>query len=352
MNTSPFDHPILSALLGEESVSGDFTFEAELAAMVRFEIALAKAEAAEDVIPEEAAKAIAGRLAGFEANQDSLRTGVEKDGVIVPDLIRQMRAVVGEPHGAHVHFGATSQDVVDTALVLRLRSALGSIETQLDRVVGQLLELEAKFGENQLALWTRMQEALPGTVSDRLANWRAPLSRHLKRIEDIHSRLLVLQFGGPVGTLDKFGDKGPLVAQRLADELQLRLPDKPWHAERDRMAEFAGWLTLVTGSLGKMGQDIALMAQTGQGTISLSGGGGSSSMPHKQNPVDAEALVALARFNAVQISGINQSLVHENERSGAAWTLEWLILPQMVVATAGALRRASSLLDNVVSIGE
>ena len=142
--------------------------------------------------------------------------------------------------------------------------------------------------------------------------------------------LLVVQFGGAAGTLEKLGDKAPAVRAALA--AKLGLGDAPqWHSQRDALAEFAGWLSLVTGSLGKFGQDIALMAQAGD-EIELSGGGGSSAMPHKQNPVAAEALVALARFNATQLSGMHQALVHEQERSGAAWTLEWLMLPQMVVA--------------------
>ncbi|MDX8489945.1 lyase family protein, partial [Mesorhizobium humile] len=138
---------------------------------------------------------------------------------------------------------------------------------------------------------------------------------------------------------------------RAALAAKLGLGDAPqWHSQRDALADFAGWLSLVTGSLGKFGQDVALMAQAGT-DIELSGGGGSSAMPHKQNPVKAEALVALARFNASQLSGIYQTLVHEQERSGAAWTLEWLLLPQMVVATAAALRLAAELAGQIESLG-
>ena len=159
----------------------------------------------------------------------------------------------------------------------------------------------------------------------------------------------MVQFGGAAGTLEKLGDKGPAVRAALA--AKLGLGDAPqWHSQRDALAEFAGWLSLVTGSLGKFGQDIALMAQAGT-EIELSGGGGSSAMPHKQNPVKAEVLVALARFNATQLSGMHQALVHEQERSGAAWTLEWLLLPQMAVATAAALRLAAELAGQIESLG-
>ncbi|TIW68692.1 MAG: 3-carboxy-cis,cis-muconate cycloisomerase, partial [Mesorhizobium sp.] len=163
------------------------------------------------------------------------------------------------------------------------------------------------------------------------------------------ARLLVVQFGGAAGTLDRLGDKAAPVRAALAAKLGLG-DAAQWHSQRDALADFAGWLSLVTGSLGKFGQDIALMAQGGM-DIKLSAGGGSSAMPHKQNPVKAEALVALARFNATQLAGMHQALVHEQERSGAAWTLEWLILPQMVVATAGALRLAAELAGQIESLG-
>jgi 3-carboxy-cis,cis-muconate cycloisomerase len=192
---------------------------------------------------------------------------------------------------------------------------------------------------------------VPITVSARVETWSLPLGRHLERLHDIRPRLLVLQFGGAAGTLDKLGSKGRAVADRMAALLGLRLPIRSWHSQRDSLAEFASWLSLVTGTLGKIGEDIALMAQNAVGEIVLEGGGASSAMPHKQNPVKAEVLVALARYNATLLSAMHQGLVHEQERSGAAWTLEWLTLPQMAVATGAALRTAAELLGSVRSIG-
>jgi 3-carboxy-cis,cis-muconate cycloisomerase len=171
--------------------------------------------------------------------------------------------------------------------------------------------------------------------------------RHRDRISTLENEVAILHFGGAVGSLDKLGDKGVGVARRLATKLGLRAILRARHSERDGQAALASWLSLVTGALGKMGQDIALMAQTEMGEIRLaSGGGGSSALPHKVNPVGAEMLVTLARFNATMVSGMHQSLVHENERSGAAWTLEWMLLPQMVVATGAATRTAKALLES------
>jgi 3-carboxy-cis,cis-muconate cycloisomerase len=157
----------------------------------------------------------------------------------------------------------------------------------------------------------------------------------------------MLQFGGPVGMLQALEDKGPAVARTLGEILDLDVPPHSWHELRSGIGRFASWLSLVTGSLGKMGTDITLMAQDEIGEVILTEGGGSSVLTKKINPVRAEILVALARFNAVQLSAMHQSMVHENERSGAAWTVEWMILPQMVVATAAALESASRLLASI-----
>ncbi|CDX17776.1 3-carboxy-cis,cis-muconate cycloisomerase [Mesorhizobium sp. ORS 3324] len=349
MTVSPFDHPLLSGLLGDEETARHFSVEADIAAMLSFERALVEAEAEHGVISREAEAAIVKALASFRPDTAKLRAGVAADGVVVPELVRQISAMVGEPYGEFVHFGATSQDVIDTSLVLRLRAAVDHIGLLLSENTVRLANLEAEFGGRALMAMTRMQPAIPITVGDRVSSWRAPLERHQQRLKEQFGRLLAVQFGGAAGTLDKLGDKGAAVRAALASKLGLA--DAPqWHSQRDALAEFAGWLSLVAGSLGKFGQDIALMAQ-GETDIKLSGAGGSSAMPHKQNPVKAEALVALARFNATQLSGMHQALVHEQERSGEAWTLEWLILPQMVVATAAALRLAAELAAQIESLG-
>jgi len=349
MTVSPFDHPLLSGLVGDEEAAQHFSLEADIDAMLRFEQALVEAEAEHGVIPINVAAAIVKALASFRPDTAKLKAGVTKDGVVVPELVRQIKAAAGEPYAAFVHFGATSQDVIDTSLVLRLSQVIDHITLLLGENVVRLTGLELEFGDRELLAMTRMQPAIPITAHDRIVSWRAPLERHQTRLAELSDRLLVVQFGGAAGTLEKLGDNGPAVRAALA--VRLGLGDAPqWHSQRDALAEFAGWLSLVTGSLGKFGQDIALMAQAGT-DIELSGGGGSSAMPHKQNPVKAEALVALARFNAVQLSGMHQALVHEQERSGVAWTLEWLILPQMVVATAGALRLAAELAGQIESLG-
>jgi 3-carboxy-cis,cis-muconate cycloisomerase len=349
MAVSAFDHPFLSGLFGDEEIEALLGIDAEIDAILRFEIALAEAEAETDVIPPEAASAIADALADFKPDMAMLRKGVARDGVVVPELVRQTREVVGAPYGDLLHFGATSQDVIDTALVLRLKPVLDVFERRLDELAERFDQLHERFGKKPLMGRTRMQAAIPITAGDRIRSWRDPLRRHAKRLEALRPVLLAVQFGGAAGTLNKLGGKGEAIRAALAEKLGLA--DAPqWQSQRDRVAEFANFLSLLTGSLGKFGQDIVLMAQAGD-EIALSGGGGSSAMPHKQNPVAAEILVTLGRFNATQLSGMHHALIHEQERSGSAWSLEWLILPQMIVATGSALRLGIELAGRIDGIG-
>ncbi|PRD44608.1 3-carboxy-cis,cis-muconate cycloisomerase [Phyllobacterium phragmitis] len=349
MSSSVFDHPFLSGLFGDDDIAACFAWDADLRAMLIFEAALAKVQGEMDIIPAESAADIEKCCARFQPDLTELKRAVATDGVVVPELIGQLRRAIGGTSAAHVHFGATSQDVIDTSLMLRLKPVCEIFVERLSRLIETMEELERRFGDNRLMAHTRMQAAIPIHVCDRLRAWLEPLLRHRERLAVLSKTALAVQFGGAAGTLEKFNNAGPTLRAALAAELALA--DQPqWHSQRDRIAEFAGLFSLITGSLGKFGQDIALLALAGD-EIELAGGGGSSVMPHKQNPVAAETLVALARFNAVQLSGMHQALVHEQERSGAAWTLEWMLLPQMVGATAAALRLAQETAGNIRRLG-
>jgi len=350
MSVSVFDHPILSGLVGDEAFAALFSVAAELAAILRFETALAEAEAEENVISGEAAEAISAAVQQFKPDVAALSKGIARDGVIIPALLEQLRRKLDAKHGAELHFGATSQDPIDTGLAMRLSEAITLLGTRLDQVIESLDALERRNGEVEVMAHTRMQAAIPVTAARKIASWREPLMRHRARLEIVRKSVTILTFGGAAGTLDKLGEKGPAVAARLARKLGLNLVAHARHSERDGIADFASFLSLVTGSLGKMGQDVSLMAQNEMGEVRLAEGGGSSAMPHKQNPVRAEILVALARFNATLISGMHEAMVHENERSGATWTLEWMLLPQMVVTTGAALRIADELAGGITFV--
>lgn len=354
MSVSAFEHPFLSGLVGDDEAGQLFSAKAEIDAMLAFEAALAKAEAASGIIPVEAADLIAAVCRTFEPDIAGLCKGTGRDGVVIAELVKQLRgAVAARPGGAdaanQVHFGATSQDAIDTALVIRLKQVSALFIGRLAALEDALASVDATFGSRALMGHTRMQAAIPITVSDRIRAWLEPLTRHRARLAEFSSSGFAVQFGGAAGTLEKLGDKAATVRQALASELGLA-DAAQWQSQRDRLVEFSGILTMISGSLGKMGQDVALLAEMG-GEMQLAGGGGSSAMAHKQNPVAAEVLVSLARFNAVQLSGMQQSMVHEQERSGAAWTLEWLILPSMVMAAGASLRLATELVGNVRSLG-
>jgi len=344
---SAFEHPLLAGLLGDPEVASLFDVEAEIAAMMRFERALTKAEATCGVIPATAAEAILKAMDRFTPDIDALGAASARDGLVVPELVTQIRAAVPDPHKPHVHFGSTSQDVIDTALVLRLAPCLDRFSDRLTLVRNQVRQLIETAGDRPLMGRTRMQRAVPVRYADRLTNWLIPLQDLHADLARVRQAAIRLQCGGAAGTLDKLGADGPAVAAELGRRLDLPVPDHHWQTNRLGLVAIANWCAGVTGALGKIGQDIALMTQNEVAELRVTSGGGSSAMPHKVNPVAAEVLVALAGFTATQSGGMQQVLVHEQERSGTAWTLEWLLLPQIMAATGAALNRARGLLDSV-----
>ena len=336
-------HPVLSAWLGCEEMAAILGWEAELAALRHFWGALAAAQAEAGAIAPEAARAVEAALDGFEPDMAALREGTRRDGLVVPALLAQLRARVEPPHAAALHRGATSQDALDTALVLRLAGALALLERRLDAVLAALEGLAERWGERPLMARTRMRAALPVTVGDRIARWRGPLGRVRGAMPGLRADVLVVQLGGPVGT------GGGDARAGLAARLGLGDPGGAWHTERERLGALVAWLAALAGALGKLGLDLGLMAQDGIGEARVAGGG-SSAMAHKSNPVDAELLVALARHAATLSGGWHQA-IHEGERSGAAWTLEWLTLPPLLEAAGAGLAAARRLLAAVEALG-
>lgn len=337
---------LLAALAGDQEIEALLADAAQVAAMVKFELALAQAEAEAGLISADAASAIAAGLIGFEPDWDDLAAGMARDGVVVPALLAQMRGNIAAPYAEALHKGATSQDAIDTALVLQLAAVIAVFVARLTTMLDALERLTDRHGSQMLMAHTRMQRALPYSVSAKLLTWAAPLRRHLAALQAVRRSLLVIQLGGPIGDRSSFGPHGEAIARGLARQLDLGLAE-PWQSARDPLIGFASLLTLLTGTLGKIGADVALLAQNEIGAVALAGGGGSSSMAHKSNPVNAEVLVALARYNAGLLGSLQQSMVHENERSGAAWTLEWLTLPPIVVTAGAGLRLGNLLLEQL-----
>src|SRR5262245_6062288 len=348
--TSALDSKIFGSLFGDFEINQVLTDEAYVRALVEVETALARAEGSVGVIPRAAADQISSAADPSKINLESLVKGTVRSGFPIIALVQEIRKAVGGEAASYVHWGATTQDIMDTASVLQLRAAIRLYKERLREAARYLSELANRHRVTVLAGRTHSQQALPVSFGLKVAAWLAPLIRHAARLDEISPRLMVVQFGGAAGTLAALGDKGLAVMHVLADELGLDAPVMPWHAQRDNLVEFAGWLSLLTGSLGKMAQDIILLAQTEVGEVSESaekGRGGSSTMPQKSNPITSELILAAARTNASLLSGLHQAQIQEHERATHGWQVEWLTLPQMIVLTGGALKHALYLAKNL-----
>ena len=331
-------------LFRDAAVAQEFGFPAFLSRMVLFERAWTEALRDTGALgPYDAAQAIAALErydpATFTANSDI-------DGLPVPALVAHLRSGLSASAARGIHSGATSQDVIDTAMVLTGLAVLDLFETRIGALLDQLQTLETRFGAAPLMARTRMQAALPATVALRLNSWRRGLEGQGTRLRALREELAQVQIGGAIGQRDVPASMVALIAERLG----LRA-GPVWHSERAAMVAFGHFMVLLSGTMGKIAQDIALMAQQGVDEIALSGGGGSSAMPHKQNPVLAEITIALARHVAGQQGTLSQAMIHEQERSGAAWALEWLTLPAMAEATGASLRHVATLLASTTRLG-
>lgn len=346
MAVSPFDSAVFGDLLSDREIADLFGDAAEIGAMLDVEAALARAEAKTGVIPEDAGRRIAEVAHEFAPDAHALAAGTARDGMPVPALVAALREAAGDD-GHFVHWGATSQDIMDTALVLRLREAFKLLDQRLAAIAKLFASLAEQHRATVMAARTRFQQAAPTTFGLKAAGWLSAIERHRDRLTELKSRVLVLSFAGAAGTLAALGETALGVEAALAEELDLPPAPVPWHAQRDGLVEAANWCAMITGSLGKFGQDIVMMAQSEVGEVRTGEGGGSSTLPNKHNPVSAEMLISLARFNAGLVSNLHHAAIHTHERDGAAWTLEWLSLPQMVVATAAALRQACVLAETL-----
>jgi 3-carboxy-cis,cis-muconate cycloisomerase len=334
---------LLGPLFGGEAVDDLFSDRRRIQSMLDFEAALARAEARVGVIPAAAAAPIAAHCRAELFDLDSLaRAAVPVGNPAIP-LVRQLTRLVAEKDAEasrFVHWGATSQDAIDTGFVLQLRDALDRIEPELARLADATANLARRYRAAPLAGRTWMQQALPITLGLKFAGWVDALDRHRERLAEARGRALVLQLGGAVGTLASLGERGVEVAQALGEELRLAAPATPWHSHRDRVAEIATVLGLVTGTLGKVARDIALHMQTEVAEIfepAAEGRGGSSTLPHKRNPVVAAVVLAAALRVPPLVAAMLTAMVQEQERGLGGWQAEWEVLPEIVRLTAGAL---------------
>ena len=344
MPASPADSAIYSGLLGDKEVGRLFTDSAEVRAMMLVEGALAKAQGALGLIPETSATAIHRASLELQIDPGGLANETARNAVPVPALVSSFREAMQAPeHAAYLHWSATSQDIMDTALALRLRQALGILESRLTACLGGLAELADVHSETPMVARTYGQAAVVTSFGAVAADWGRPLLRHRERLAAIRADVELVSLSGAAGTLSVMGERGADVRAALAEALGLGDPGASWHSTRDGIAALAGWLTGVAGSLGKMGEDLLILTQTGIGEVTLGGGGSSSTMPQKSNPVGPSVLAAIARQTVGLNSVVQSALPHRQQRDASAWISEWMSLPQLVVLTARSLAAASDL---------
>ena len=337
MPATPLDSAIYRDLLHDGEVAALFSDAAQVRAMLLVEGALAKVQGALGVIPAEAGAAIERASREVVIDPASLAEGAGQSAVPVPALVAAFRAQLDPGHGQYLHWGATSQDILDTALVLRLRRVLELYEARLTACLTALADLAETHAELPMAGRTYGQIATPTSFGAVAASWGGPLLGQHAKLVLVRGDLLHVSLSGAAGTLAAMGEAGPQVRAGLAGALGLKDPGGSWHATRDTVAGLGGWLTATAAALGKMGEDLLLLTQSGIGEVALGSTGGSSTMPQKANPVGPSVLVALARHTVAVNTGLQGAALHRQERDGAAWMAEWLALPQMCLAAGRAL---------------
>ena len=335
--------PLLAPMLSSAAMRAVCDDMAYLQRMLDFEAALARAEAATGIIPSNAAAPIAAACRAEAFDLAALAEAATKSGNLAIPLVKVLTANVAKSDAdaaRYVHWGATSQDAIDTATMLTLRAALDALQTDIERAIEGFASLARLHRNTPMVARTWLQHALPMPFGLKLAEYAAALDRSRGRVRRLRQEALALQFGGAAGTLAALGDDGWRVAEKLAQELALPLPDAPWHAHRDRIAEVASVLAIITGTCGKIARDVSLMMQTDVAEAfepSGEGRGGSSTMPHKRNPVAAATALAATTMAPHLAATIFAAQVGDHERSAGPWHAEWPTLPNLLLVTSGAL---------------
>jgi 3-carboxy-cis,cis-muconate cycloisomerase len=343
---------LLDSLFGSAAMDEVFSDRMRLQRMLDFEAALAKSEAKCGMLPAALAEVIASNCKADSIDVSALSSATALSLNLAIPLVKQLTALVAKDDAEaarFVHWGATSQDVNDTGLILQIRDALSILDADLEALTLGLVELAQKHRSAPIAGRTLMQHALPTTFGVKVAGWLDAVNRHRERLTEMRKRVLVVQFGGAVGTLAALGQKGIQVASELATDLQLEVPTAPWHAHRDRIAEVGTTLGLCVGTLGKIARDISLHAQTEIGEVfepAGEGRGGSSTMPQKRNPVTAGVVLAAATRVPGLVSTMLSAMVQEDERGLGNWHAEWETLPEIFRLTGGALHQIAEIIPH------
>jgi len=350
MASTVFDSAIFRDSFAAPAMRRIFSEAETVARYVEVEVALAQVEGRLGLIPREAADSIK-RLASAEAiDLDELRRATNVVGYPIVGLVAQLAKQCGEA-GRYLHWGATTQDIMDTAVVLQLKAALALVDADLAALAATLAALAERHQGTVMAGRTHLQHALPITFGYKAAVWLGPILRHRQRLAQLRPRVLVGQFAGAAGTLASLGDKGLAVHDQLMAELGLGTSAMPWHVARDGVAETVCVLALIAGSLGKIATDVMLLMQTEVGEAFEpfeEGRGSSSTMPQKRNPISCELIIAAAKIVRQHAGLMLDAVPADQERATGPWHLEWLALPEAFLASSAALAHSRSMLDGLI----
>lgn len=349
-SSTALDSILFRDAFGTQAMRDVFSDRQLIARYIEVEVALAQAEARCGVIPQDAADTIARESTLERIDFDHMRHETDIVGYPILPLVHQLVAMCGDA-GRYVHWGATTQDIMDTANVLQLRDALAIVEADIRALRGILADLAKTHRDTPMAGRTHLQQALPVTFGYKVAIWLAMFDRHQERLAELKKRVLCVEFAGAAGTLASLGSKGLEVQAALAQELGLAVPTTTWHVARDGFAEAVNLLALVTGSLGKIALDIMIMASTEFAEVYepfVKGRGASSTMPQKRNPISSELMLAASKAVRQHAGLMVDAMVQDFERATGPWHAEWIAIPESFVLTAGALHQAKFALGGLI----
>lgn len=349
MPVNPADSEVFGTLYGTDAMRAVFDERAYFQRMLDVESALARVEARLGIIPAEAASAITDAARIEHLDFAALAASTRNVGYPVVGLVQGLSRAAGTA-GRWTHWGATTQDIMDTALVLQIRDGLALIREEIVAIVKALAALARAQRDTLMAGRTHLQHALPITFGLKCATWLQPLLSHLARLGELARRVELVQFGGAAGTLASLGEHGIAVMEGLAAELDLAAPPAPWHVVRDGLAEAVSFLGLLSGSFAKIATDVALLAQTEVGEVAepyVEGRGSSSTMPQKRNPIASEYVLAAARMVQGLVPVMLGAMAQDHERGTGPWQVELLVLPQSFVLTHGAARNVRVIAEGL-----
>src|ERR1700756_2105240 len=350
MPVSLIDSAVFRDIFSTEAMRGVFSDENRVQKYLNFEAALARAQGRLGIIPKEAAEEICRHCHAAEIDFGKLKTATERIGYPVLPVVQQLVALCRDGLGEWCHWGATTQDITDTATVMQIKEALAIVETEIDGICAALAELAKKYRDTPMVGRSNLQQAVPITFGYKMATMLAAFERHKQRLKELKARVLVGEFGGAAGTLSSLGKDGLKVQVELMKELDLGQPAISWHTVRDCIAEVGCFLGLVTGSCGKIAFDVKLLMQTEVEEVYEpfhEGRGSSSTMPQKRNPISSVYITALTSLVRQHVAALLDAMVEDHERATGPWEIEWIALPEIFLLSAGALAQTRVLVTGL-----